>query len=254
MLSSNARVLKAHIVNIENDNKVLIETAFFDDAVDSEKSDGEWDENTTEEEQAESILINATRKSEAIIKDALDEAEGIVRAAEERAKKEAEVIIETARVMGHKEGIENAQEEAEAIRTQAQAVLERANNERIAAEESLEPDMLDLIVRIVAKLLDVTAAINPQVILNLIKQGLAGATVTGNITVYVSPHDYEIVTNNKEMIMSMADGSIKLDVVKDLSLNPLDCVIETPYGNIDCSLGQQFETLQTNLLYILSNA
>ena len=254
MLSSKAKVLKAHNVILENDNKILIDTAGFEYDEGFLQTDDEWDSDATEEEHAESIIEKAVKKSEELINDAQREAEGILLAAGERAEKEAAVIIETARAQGHQEGIESAREEAETIRAQAQAVLERAHNERIAAEESLEPDMLDLIVKIVAKLLDVTTAINPQVILNLIKQGLAGATITGNITVYVSPHDFGTVTDNKEMLLSMTDGSIKLDVVKDVSLNPLDCVIETSFGSIDCSLGQQFETLQTNLLYILGSA
>jgi flagellar biosynthesis/type III secretory pathway protein FliH len=38
--------------------------------------------------------------------------------------------------------------------------------------------------------------------------------------------------------------------VKDLSLNPTDCIIETPYGNIDCSLERQMQDLIENLYYI----
>jgi flagellar assembly protein FliH len=260
MLSSRNKIIKAHTANIDSENKVLIDVSSFEfeyGPVQEEEGDlsliEELDESAAPEELAQSVIINANRKSEAIIKDALKEADQIVQEAKEKATREAEALIEGFREQGYNEGMQRAEQDGESIRTQAEGILEDAKRRRQDMEESLEPDIIELIVKITAKLLGDTASLNPLIIMNLIKQGLSGATITGDVTVHVSPVDYENVADNKDAILAMADGTVRLEVMSDPSLSPMDCVIETPYGNIDCSLGQQFDGLRSNLTYILSN-
>jgi flagellar assembly protein FliH len=254
MLSS--KILKANSVYIDEENKVLIDTASSEIPTNAAADEPELDlmsEANTPEEIAKITLINANRKAENIIKDALREAEAIIQEAAKNAESEAREILSQSREQGHREGLYNAEKESNQIRAQANIVLEEAQRERQAMEASLEPDMVNLIISVINKLLGDTVRLEPAAVINLIKQGLAGATLTGDITIHVSPHDYDIVVENKDTLQALADASVKMDISKDLSLNPNDCVIETPYGSIDSSLGQQFETLRSNLIHILNS-
>jgi flagellar assembly protein FliH len=238
---------------MDADNKILIEVDAYEAASDERDSLAiEMDTNMAPEELSENIIINATRKSEAMIKEALKEAEEIVREAKEQASRDVDSILAQSREQGYKEGLDNAEYEAGQIRAEADAVLQDAVRERQQMQASLEPEMVDLIIRVLSKLLDDTVKINPQIIMNLIKQGMASSTITGDVSVHVSQYDYETVTENKDEILALADGSVKLEIIKDLSLNQMDCVIETAFGSIDCSLGQKFESLRDNLTYILN--
>jgi flagellar assembly protein FliH len=252
---SSFRILKASAVTVDPENKVLIDImpAVYAMPEQEEKEEPEAPERLTPHETAQQIIMNASRKAEAILKDALDEAEGMVNEAKQQAAREAVEIIETSKEQGYQDGLKKAQSIADNIRGQAEQELADARRERKEMEASLEPDMVHLIMQIVEKLLSISAYVNPDVVVNLVKQGLAGATLTGDVFIHVSQADYETVSENKEQFMALADGSVRFEIMRDLSLNPMDCVIETPYGNIDCSLGQQYESLRNNLLYILEN-
>lgn len=246
-------ILKAGAVTVDNE-KVNIEVGPVAAVYIPEASFvPEAEEEESPEEKAHHILQKAEHDADQLRRKAAGEAASIIEDAKKQATAESQAIKEQARSDGYQEGLQKATSEGEAIKAQANKVLEDARRERAETEASLEPDMVDLINKIVAKLLDDTIRINPGVIINLIRQGLAGATLTGNIFVHVSQYDFEEVTENKEALLAMTDGSVKLEIIRDLSLNRMDCVIETPFGNIDCSLTQQSDALRENLNYILWN-
>jgi flagellar assembly protein FliH len=258
MLSSNQRILKAHAVILDEDNKVIIDASMSDEEIEAagqkEAAYTESRQKINPEDQAQSIIAEANRKAHACIKDAQDEAEQALQAAKAQARAEGEAILKEMREQGYQEGLSKAEQEGEAIRAQAQQALDEAVAEREAMEQALEPDMVDLVIGIAQKLLGDTVKLNPQVIVFLIKQGLSGTTFSGDVTIHVSAHDFETVTGHKDKLLALADGAVRLEILKDLSLNAMDCVIETPYGNIDCSLGQQLESLCANLTHLTQHA
>lgn len=249
-----SRVLKANAVTVDKDNKYQIEVSSSGaPAPVHNETEPETADEETPEEKAQKIIKKAERDAESIRKKATSEAAAILEDAKKQAQAEADAIREQAQADGYRIGTEKADAEGKAIKAKANAVLAEANRERAEAEASLEPDMVALIQQIVTKLLGDTVKINPNVIVSLIRQGISGSTLAGNVYIHVSPYDFEQVMDNKEALLAMADSSVKLEIVRDPSLNAMDCVIETPMGNIDCSLNQQFDTLRDNLNYILQN-
>jgi flagellar assembly protein FliH len=212
----------------------------------------EEEREITPEEQTARLLQAAHNEAEQIILDA--QAAGIAEQAAMRnaAKSEINVAMEQAKEQGYQEGMTAATREGDAIRAQARQVLAEAQAERKSMQQNLEPEMVNLLIRILDKLVGNAVTLNPDIILALVKLGIQNATITGDVVVYVSPDDYETVAENKDTIMALTDGSVKLEITKDLSLNPMDCIIETPFGNIDCSLGQQLESLRANITYLLN--
>jgi len=254
MLSCN-RVLKAGTVNVDKDNKVIIDAGNSPEQLTDDGDINIPEPNTEAQAQhtAKRIIRQAEQQAEEIISQARATATQEQASIRSEAQAEAHRAITEAREMAYKEAMDSATAEGNAIRAEAQQVLEDAKTERMSMQKKLEPEMVDLVVGITEKLLGKITDLNPSVIINLIKQGLASAVITGDVIIYVSPQDLEQVQAHKDELMALADGSVKMEIVKDLSLNPLDCVIETSFGDIDCSLGQQFESLKTNLNYILNN-
>ena len=251
---SSCKVIRRSAVNFDAENKVIIDTDHIltpkpDEAYEVEPEDKEQQARNSAariikqaEQQAERILSEARRA-------ASDDRDTIISA----ANAEADRITAEARARGYDEGISSATSEGNKIKAEARKVLQDANAERKAMEENLEPEMVSLIIRITEKIISDTVSISPAVIINLIKQGLESASLTGDVVIYASPQDYEIVTERKNELLALADGSVRMEIKKDLSLNPMDCIIETPFGDIDCSLGQQLEAIKANLTYILNN-
>jgi len=251
------RVLKAGTVEVDIDNKVIIEVQQSPEQERDLPLTGESERNSADVEKIEAkargIVQQARYQAEQIVNDARRAAATEQANLISQAEAEAARITREASDRAYQEGMEIATREGDAIKAEATKVLEQANAEREAMQKALEPEMVQLLIDIMDKLVGDAVKMNPSIIVNLIKQGLSSSTITGDVIVYVSAQDYDETIAKKDELLAITDGSVKLDIVKDLSLNSSDCVIETPFGSIDASLGQQHEALRENLTYILGN-
>jgi flagellar assembly protein FliH len=243
------------MVNLDTENKIIIDIG--SPVEDADKPDASEHDPRKHEKDAKRLAARITRKAELeaeeIVAKAVMEAHEKKAEIQKTAKAEATQLLAQSREDGYNAGMQTATAEGEKIKSEAMNLLEATKSECNAMKESLEPDIVNMIISITENLLGKITELNPAIIVNLVKQGFAAATISGNVTLYVSADDYDEVIERKDEIMAFTDGSVKLEITKDLSLSPMDCVIETPFGGIDCSLGQQFESIRTNLAYILNN-
>lgn len=242
------KILKFSQVVLDNDNKFNIDVKPTSDLFDS---DG--DSPADPEELAKSIVETARKQADEIISEAGRIAEttyaDLERAVEE-AKREA---CEQGKKNGYMEGYNEGMAQAAEMRTKAEQTYNNALEERVQLLNTVEPEIVNLIAKILNKLIPDIVAVNPQVILYLIKRALSGSTISGNYRILVSADDFDAVNNSKRQLAALMDASSQLEIVADASLKKADCVIETPFGNIDCGLTQQFNSLKKNLYYILNN-
>lgn len=252
-----SKVFKASNVTLDASNKFFIDSQnhtvlsnFKNDGADLKFQTADEFENESGEEI---ILRRAKREAEKIIKKA--EVQAAITLADAVAQSETmrKEMLEKSHKEGYENGYAKGMAEADAIKQEAQNICSDAENEREKILEDIEPQIVELVLAITSKLLSDTAEINPQVVINLIKQGIVESTITGDIKIRVSPDDFETVAEHREDILSLVGGGTDIDILKDFSLNKLDCIIETPFGNIDCSLDQRFEALKNNIYYIFEN-
>ena len=192
--------------------------------------------------EAEIILQNARNEARLITENTIRETD--------RLRAEA---LESARSQGYNEGFNKGVADWDAIKREAEQILFEAYAEREEIIKNMEPQMVHLINKILSKLLGDYARLNPEIILKLIHEGFSVVVGSDGVKLRVSPEDYGLVREHFDKVTEYA-GSNSVELVKDASLKPMDCVIETSYGNIDSSLDQQFEALKADLLYTLSCA
>ena len=258
-------------------NPYLIETPHFTDP-NAEEPEDEFEEDSQDEElenseeheekeilpTPEEIRQNAERIASDIISKAREEAAKIEKRAWEEAEEiraqakieteeERKIVFSTAETEGRDTGYNQGIEEAEAIKEEARNMLEETYKHREIAIIELEPEMVEFLSSVAQKLIGTAARINPQVILHLIREGLAMSAFTGDMSLRVSKDDYENVVAHREDLLELVEGGAELEIIRDLSLNCGDCVIETQYGVIDSSLNMQLEDVKENLSYILRN-
>jgi len=200
---------------------------------------------------ARGIVDNATIEAGKILTTAREEAARLKRETEEAIDKERAQILLESEKRGYEDGYQKGSSEAQGIINEANSMKTETTNEREAAIARLEPDLVELIIRIVKKLISDTVKINPQVVLHLIRQGLAQSNFTGDVTLRVSKEDYDNVIYNKDTLLESVEGGVNLEVLKDFSLGAGDCLIETPFGVIDSSLDMQYEEVRESLRLIL---
>lgn len=249
---SSSRIYRNY--NFDEDNAVVIDPTMVlppiveeDLLGDTELGEDGEEPEISPEEQARNLLDAARAEAEQIILDA--NAAGIAEQEAMRlaAKKEIDILAERAKSDGYQEGIAEAVREGDEIRAVARQVLEDAEKWKSDMQAALEPEMIDLLVGITNKLIGNAVIFNPGVILALVRSGMQNATIAKKVTIYVGAEDYDTVVAHRDEIAALTDGSVKLEIVKDLSLSKADCIIETPFGLIDASLGQQLEALKQNI-------
>ncbi|HOQ17606.1 MAG TPA: FliH/SctL family protein [Defluviitaleaceae bacterium] len=208
-------------------------------------------DNTSAEIIVQNILEKARYDANKMIHEAEKAAAELLDKARQEAialKKETE---EEAWKEGYEKGLQQGILEGEKIKSQAKEELKKAYLEKERIINEIEPQMVQLIIDILEKLLANSIKTNPQYILYLIRKGFSQVK-EGNekIIIRVSDQDYPLVIESKEELIEDLGINNDIEIIKDSSLSCSDCIIETDFGNIDCSLGVQFEGLKEELLSI----
>lgn len=262
-----SRIFKSQQVNIDENNRVKIKSLQdvptqnvgtqiqndnLDISIETPPEKYETIELEDANETSERIKKKAKLEADNIILKAREDASNIIEDAKEDAYKEAVSIKDEAYKTGYDDGVKNANKIADSIKEESESIKKEALRYKEDLINKIEPDMIELIIDILDKLLWSEVNINPKVISTLIKQGLSDTTLTDNVSVRVSKEDYDFVLSSKEDIISLI-GTAAVDFVEDARLEKSDCIIETEFGSIDCSLNSQYEELKKNLYYILKN-
>ena len=257
-----SKILKAANVIIDENNRVSIDVldlATLEERVSQELSvekpaaQKDPEPDIPPEELAEDIVEQAREEARQIIENAREEASRLIEERRAAFDEELRILQEETLNEAQETGYAKGYDESVGLRTQAEQVLKDAAATKEEMIKNTEPEITTLVCRIVNKLTADAADLNPQVVNCLIKQGLGQANAIGDIKIHVSPVDYDDVLERRDEFLSLAGTGSKIEIFKDLSLNKSDCIIETPYGNIDCSLEQQFISLRENIYYILNN-
>ena len=239
--------------------------------VDDEEENSGFDEETLKTMLAEI----AAKEQRAIqkLKDADSEAEIIKQA----AKNEGEQIVANARVeademkvkavqQGHDEGYKDGHKEGvEAIKKEMADVIKQANTKaektiQTAKEATAdyfvraEQDIANVVMLAIEKILPQHFIDVPQVVLPVVREAIKNVRDQKEVKVHVTPDSYDMVLMAKGEFQAMlTDGTAILEVVSDESLQPGDCVIETPNGGVDARLLTQIELMKNSIQSVLSN-
>lgn len=248
------RIFKASNITLNTEKKTVSNS--FDPSADDIYIETQSPIDTIERAFNEKEIILLRAKSEAfrIVKAANDNAEKLLEDAKKECEKLKAQTAEDARNQGYETGYAEGVKQSAQMRSDAERIYNEAVETRNRMMKETEPQAIELISKVIKKLLNDIVEIKPQAIQNLIVQGLTDVSITGNIVVRVSKQDYEHVVENKDVILAKLESGTNVDIVKDPALSKADCIIETSFGNIDCSLDQQFESLKENLYFIYSNS
>lgn len=242
------KILKFSQVNLDNQNKVNIDVM-----PSSEINEAAGESFIDPEEYSESIIETAKRQADEIISEASRIAETTYAELDEMVENAKREAFEQGKTSGYMEGYNEGMAQASEFREKAEQTYNNALSERVQLLNTIEPEIIELVIKILNKLIPDIVTVNPQVILYLIKNGLAESSVSGKHRILVSDDDFDTVNKSLKQLASLVDGSSQLEIVADASLKKTDCIIETPFGNIDCSLTQQYNSLKKNLYYMLNN-
>ena len=198
--------------------------------------------------EVQEMRAEAQAEADEIIAAAREQADGIVVEARQQADDVRAQAHEEGFEAGREEGIAAGAEETARIREQLdeeRALLEKEYDDLVAG---LEPQFVRVVSDLLTKLTGVVAENQSDLILHLIRTGLADVRKNAErIIVRVSTADaLTAEMHKKELLESVADG-VTIDIQPQESMEPNECIIETDNQMLDAGIHTQMENLLTAL-------
>lgn len=188
------------------------------------------------EKEAEGIVSKAQADAESILSDARGQVEEIREAARQEGIS-----------LGREEGMAQAAEELEKLR--AELVEQKAEQEREYREfiQGIEGNYVDILCALLRKLTGVIVTDKQDIILHLIRSGIADMEPAKKYIIRVCSDDLLYVESNKEDIMNKTGIVGTLEVQEEKGLLEGECIIETDTQMIDCGFQTQLDNMISTL-------
>lgn len=198
------------------------------------------------DEEMEKKREEAEKQSEQILEDAGNRADALVAQAGEEADKIREAARQEGFEAGRQEGMQQAEEETSRIR---QELMEQSQNLLFEYDEmvsGIEPRYVDILCALIQKLTGVLMADNKDILLHLIRCGIADMDPARRYTIRVSPEDTMTAESYRRQISKEA-GKVIIDIQEEKGLAKDECIIETEHQMVDCGFKTQLNNMLTTL-------
>jgi flagellar assembly protein FliH len=189
-------------------------------------------------------LEKARREAVMIVREAELEADRLLERARDTIVIEAEDAQRRARESGYREGERQAQQQYQALMTEAEQTLEAARAEYRQSLSAMESDMVELVLEIARKAVGEQLTVKPDTILSIIRSTLADITPTDRAVVKVSSQDYDGVMAHLDRLTASLGFMCELDVRRDASLSQGACTIDTGRGTVDGSVDTRLRQIE----------
>lgn len=202
------------------------------------------EENFVESTDPEVILENTKRKCELLIKEAQHEADKLLEDSRAKAQEQAKEIEEEAWQKGYAEGMEAAAEQNRSLLEEAERIRSNAAEDYERQMNSMEADMVSLVLDVARKAVAGELATNKNVIIQLIRDAIPNCSNKNEAVVKVSTEDGDYLEDNIDELYSELEGVDSLEIKKDSALKPGDCIIETSLGSVDAGAETRLEKIE----------
>lgn len=194
------------------------------------------------EEMAREIIENAKSEAERIVGMAENDADSILRKASEKRMG----IIQSASREGFEKGYQEAEEQCRKEYEAKQAELEsrkaELEEELKQQKEELEPVLVDTILDVFQNITHLLLEDKKDLILEVVNSALEDIDVSKTYLIKACHEDAVFLKENKDRILS-ASGDADIEIVEDQTMKKGQCMIDTDFGIVDCSLDVQMEEL-----------
>lgn len=256
-----SNVIKSYSIRYEEDTKKTIDTHLRIDKELEEKrkalmAAAQPDPEEGFVEGLQALVVDQlpseadTEKAAKILEDARVEAENIINQAKTTAETIKNEAFSTAQKKGYEEGMLQARKETQKLQEDYEAKARSLKEEYDRMAYSLEPQMANIIASLVEKITGILVEDRDEVILYLVDKTLKNLDKCDEYTVRVSKEDFEFVSMRKELLLAAIGREVPLSIVEDMNLKKHQCLVETEYKVINCSLDVQLNNLIQDLKLI----
>jgi flagellar assembly protein FliH len=190
--------------------------------------------------QANEYLGTVRAEAAKIVQHANQQAEQIRKQAEVAGRKAAEAAIE--KVLEQKLG-----QRMQTLLPTIERLVKEINDLKGELLAEWERSTVEVSTAIAKRIIRREVANQPEITLDVISESLRLATGTAEITVHVSPSDYEHLGSQIESVAAALAQLAPSEIVADDTVTPGGCRVTTRYGEIDQRIESQLKRIEEEL-------
>jgi flagellar assembly protein FliH len=148
---------------------------------------------------------------------------------------------------GRTSGLEMAEKKVEAILGRFAESLKDLTAAREQLLVETQKDLVRLAIEIARRLVYREIGIDQEIVIALVRVALERLSAKAHITVFLNPDDQAFLQRRlKESPDLFGERELVLKPKKDLKRG--DCILESPYGNVDSRVCEHFSQIERGLL------
>lgn len=254
-MNSYSKVFKAPYLSLIKDVKVLAQPVI---SVEEASKDSDRDLLHTQQ-----LIQEAEVKAKSIIEKGEQLARDLENAANEKISKwwednyqRLEELANEAKQKGYQEGFDKGKQDAlleieldcKEKLEQAQNLLHQAYEQKETIISEAEPFLLEISTVIASQIIKHELEINPDRLIDLIKQHILRFKEKEFITICVHPDDFEFIQAQRDHLIAVVNGETEIKIIPDHSVSSKGCIIRTAYGSVDARIDTQIEEIKKVIL------
>lgn len=204
-------------------------------------------ETDKEKSKSEDLIRAAREEASQLIKGAQNEKERILKEAKEQAEK---LLIE-ARGKGYQEGLKKGRAEGEKIRQQAEQHLKNVKELHREVLHSLEPEVVELSVKIAEQLIHQQFSLNRETILGIVSAAVKKLSDQSYILIRVNPQEADILKKNRERLKLYLKDQARVEILADSEISRGSCRVESDCGLVKVNLEEGLKEVKSVLKEVL---
>ncbi|WP_041643842.1 FliH/SctL family protein [Mahella australiensis] len=207
-------------------------------------------ENYTSDNSAQvnTILEEASRQAENIIKEAESEAEALQQQIFESARRDGyDRGYNDGYNNGYKDGLQAGRSQYDDMIAEAQHMVDDAQKEKDKVMRAAEEELVELALSIAKEVLEHEISIDRNTIVYLAKKALKRCYYSDGITIRVRDEDYGTLIEHLADFTSAKGENVNITILKDAAIDEGTCLIDTPTGTIDASIDTQMDIIAAKL-------
>lgn len=193
-------------------------------------------------QRAERLTREAKEQAEEIAQKVLQSAKSERARLVDQARADAEKIREESRRQGYQDGLEEKRQSIEKRLGELDRLMERLQQDQERFLKQYEEGLFALALEIAQKVLDESITLDGSLMRPLVQKAVSAAKNAEWISVEVSSRLPGLAEELKKELAGRADLP-RLDVTA-AEMPPGGCMVQTPEGIIDASVGTQLENLK----------
>ncbi|NLP37615.1 MAG: hypothetical protein GX357_08190 [Firmicutes bacterium] len=261
MMPLLSKVIKAEKIFQAGSRQVLLQPPAAPAPPKPQKGEKEAAQVQTQADKAEKLLAEAEiklqqaeAKAAEILAAAQTEKEQILQQAQEEAERLRQEARQEGYDKGLKTGLEQGAEKSQELIKEAEKQLEETRQLRKEMLQRVEPQVVELAVKIAEKFVGQKLVEDAQILQQLIEEALRQIQETGEIIIRLHPEDAAACREKLPLWQEELGEYATLNLLSDHTLQRGDCRVESTGSVYSCQVDERFASLRKMLTEVVTHA